>query len=976
MSLSILAKLGMDSSEFKKGLNDAGNESRSFGQKLSSAITSATKIAGLALAGFAVKGTKDMIDFQKGISEVFTLMPGISKENMGKMSDDVRELARMMGIDLQDAVTSLYSAISAGVNPDNAVEFLRTSAKASIGGVATLKDATSALTTVINGYGMSAKDATKVSDVLFSVIKNGETTMTELGQNIGKVTPIASALGVSIQEVGAMFAVLTKQMGSGKTAEAGTAIRSMLAELAKEGMKANENFKALGHGGFKDFIKNGGQVKDALLMMKEEAEKSNLSLMDMFRGVEAGNGALMLVTKSGKEFSDQLKNITGDAGATEEAFQTMEQTVSRQIDKLMSNFKEMGLQIGEAFLPVINDLVPKLSEAFVRMTPTLQSVAQTIGDLLLFVAKYSSEIATAVKVMAVFTVTAKAMLIVVKIVASLRALALALKAGTMAMWSLNASMYANPIGAVIALVAGLVAGLYLLAKATGDCTKAEEARLEANKKFHEEYRRAQEERIKLAKSEYEELVKAIDALRDQAEESENMPKRDRKDELDGTRNLIEMQKDVIKNAETELRLASRSFARKGAEHELFMENLKAGKSMVDMSTDMHLTEERILAMRNRMLKAQEFLLASRKKLKDLQEDEARLSKVALKHHEDIAKVMDVTRKNFALTRNEAGKVVILAGQIRDLELAKKKIIDDATRLRGLETNKAVDLRNVEADILAKRLQLEDLIKNKLKVARQDELNAVKDIITELRTALQLEKDRANDAKANAEAKEAEVKALRDNLVEAQKELDKFKGFFNKDIRGKLKINVGELRKEFKKLKEEGKLPDNVNTLKDFEMMVRHQASSAKIRRDQIIEDGRQAKADAEELRDIEADALEEQRIIQEEIAIAKEDALKLEQDIAGEQKKTFEEIQKERKELERVLLDMQKVNVLPMFDATIVEAIESQAENLKRLDHNVADLVGKDGSISVDVDLDESDINKETTQVAIHETLQGFFVNQ
>lgn len=976
MSLSILAKLGMDSSEFKKGLGQASKETSSFGSKLSSAITTATKVAGAALAGLAIKGTKDMVEFQKGISEVFTLLPGISKENMGKISGDVRELARSMGIDLNDAVKSLYQAISAGVDPGNAVDFLRTSSKTAIAGVASLEDSVGALTTIINGYGMSAKEATKVSDVLFSVVKNGVTSMTELGQNIGKVTPIASALGVSLEEVGAMFAVLTKQMGAGKTAEAGTAIRSMLAELSKEGMKANESFRALGKGGFKDFIKNGGQVGEALMMMKEEAEKSNKSLMDMFRGVEAGNGALMLVTQSGKELSTQLKNIKEDAGATDEAFATMEKTVSRQIDKLMANFKEMGLQIGEALLPVINDLVPKLSGAFVSMMPTLTSLAEQFANLLLFIAKYSSEIALAVKGMVIFAVTAKTMLVVVRLVAGLKAMIVALRAGTTAMFALNASMSANPIGAVIALVAGLVAIIGVLATSTKSYAELEEIRRKKAIKAHEEYMKQKEEQLKKLREEYDEVKRRIQLITEEMKNIPDPPKVDHKEALDASKSLIEMQKERIKQAETEFRIASKSFARRGAEHELYMETLKAGKSMIDLSTDMHMTESQILAMRTKMLEARERVLDERKKLKQFQEDEVRLSKIALEHNEDIEKAIKATAKNFALNRNEAGKIVILAGQIRDLELAKKKIIDDARRLRGLETTEATNLRNVEADILAKRLQLEDIIKNKLKDARQDELNAVKDIIAELRTALQLEQDRANDAKANAEAKEEEVKALRENLVEAQKQLDKFKGFFNKDIRGKLKINVGELAKEFKKLKAEGKLPANVQTLKDFEMMVRHQASAAKIRRDQIIEDGRQAKADAEELRQIEADALAEQESIQEKIEKKRKQAVKLEEKIEGEKRKTLKELREERKALEKTFTDLQKINVLPMFDATIVEAIETQAKNLERLDHNVADLVGKDGAINVDLDLDDTDITKESTQQAIHETLQGFFVNQ
>ena len=106
MGLSILARLGMDSSEFKSGLSDAQASTSSFTNKLSSAFMSATKMAGSALGNFAIGGVKDMIEFQKGMSEVFTLMPGISKSAMGSMEKDVRNLATTMGLDLTDAVSS------------------------------------------------------------------------------------------------------------------------------------------------------------------------------------------------------------------------------------------------------------------------------------------------------------------------------------------------------------------------------------------------------------------------------------------------------------------------------------------------------------------------------------------------------------------------------------------------------------------------------------------------------------------------------------------------------------------------------------------------------------------------------------------------------------------------------------------------------------------------------------------------------
>jgi TP901 family phage tail tape measure protein len=977
MSLSILARLGLDSSEFKSGLRNATNESKSFGEKLSASITTAAKLAGAALAGLAIKGTADMVQFQKGVSEVFTLMPGISKKAMGAMEKDVRELARSMGLDLNDAVSSLYQAISAGVDPNNAIDFLRTSAKTAIGGVASLEDSVGALTTVINGYGMSAKEATKVSDVLFSVVKNGVTNMTELGQNIGKVTPIAASLGVTIEEVGAMFAVLTKQMGAGKTAEAGTAIRSMLAELAKEGMKANENFKALGKGGFKEFIANGGQVGEALMMMKERAEASGKSLMDMFRGVEAGNGALMLVTQGGKALSAQLQNIHKDAGATETAFATMEQTVSRQIDKLLSNFKEMGLQIGEAFLPVLIDLLPRLSKAFIQIGPAIAEIGKAFADVMLFIGSFGKEIAASVGFMIKFALVAKGMMIVVTLAKGMRALVVSLQAARAAQIGLNTAMAANPIGLVVGAVALLVTGIMELINANDELAEEQKKRAKEYEEGLNKQIKEFAEGAKDATAESKRLVKTLAELKGVEGPGEmELP-------LEETRDLLLVNEKLLSKMKLQRDFAADSVKSYGEQLEQMRQQnttLSASGQLVFDTLENEKSYNVLLKLRadamQKALQANVDMFEQRKKILDLQERENLLAEAQFKTEEDIAKVIKTAGQDLALSKTEAGKIVILGREIKDLEMEKKDLIDQARQARILEVGQAERLRDVEQDIINKRQAVVDIVKNKLKQARTDELQAVRDIVSELDKALNKERDRANQAKAAAQAKEDEVKALRDNLKDAQANLDDFKRFFNKDIRGKLKVDVGELRTEFKKLKEQDMLPEGVRTLKDFEMLTRKNAGEAKRKRDQVIADGKDALAEAKRLRQEEKDANDEAKRIEEEIAEKKKEAIKLENELEEKKLKTLEQYREERKELERVLADLQKVNLLPEFDATIVETLKTQSDNLKKLDNNVAALAGKSGSIAVGVDLDDSDINKESTQVAILETLEGYFINQ
>ena len=329
--------------------------------------------------------------------------------------------------------------------------------------------------------------------------------------------------------------------------------------------------------------------------------------------------------------------------------------------------------------------------------------------------------------------------------------------------------------------------------------------------------------------------------------------------------------------------------------------------------------------------------------------------MSLRFEEDMAKAIKATGEEVALSKTEAGKIVLLGRERRDLEQAKLDLINKVRKATALEADDAIKLRDIERDILNNKQATLDIIKNNLKQARTDELTEIKAIVAELQNALDVEDKRAKAAQANVDAKEAEVKALRDNLKDAQKDLEEFEKFFKKDFKGDIQIDKGELRREFKALKEAGDLPEGVKTMKDFENLTRKRASEALKRRNDIIEEGKLAKAQADALKAKEEKmkmTAEEREKKEKEIEKGKADALALEEKIAGE-RKTFKEIQDARRTWE-----------------------ERLAEKLKTLDHNVAGLVGKDGAIKVDLDLDDSDINKETTQVAILSTLEGKFVNQ
>lgn len=408
---SMTAFLGLDADGLKKGLEKTKLGAMLGGKGIAAAIGIATAafaalaaavaVAVAAAAKFASASVKEFAVFEKGMAEVYTLLPNTSKKAFDAMRNDVLKLSAELGVLPKDMVPALYNALSAGIPKENVIDFLSTATKAAKAGVATTEEAVGALTTVMNGYKMPAEKAAEVSDMLFTVIKNGVTTMPELAANIGKVTPIAASLGIEADHVGAAFAEMTKAMGPNKTAEAGTAIKSMFAEMGKAGSVASKAFTRISGKSFPDFIKGGGTVQQALQMMAKDADLNRMRLSDMFGSIEAGNAALILTANGGKGFAEQIDNMGKKAGAMDQAYRKMTVTLDFVKQQFMAMLSAGMIKAGQAFANFLRAAGPALitlGKAFANLdwsrlgnamtalgkavAPSLQELAVELGRLM------------------------------------------------------------------------------------------------------------------------------------------------------------------------------------------------------------------------------------------------------------------------------------------------------------------------------------------------------------------------------------------------------------------------------------------------------------------------------------------------------------------------------------------------------------------------------------------------------------------
>ena len=282
---TLTARLDADHSRFSRGLKGAGQDLDRFEQKSSGvfkrfggAMATAAKVGGaaaVAAIGFVgVKAVTSFASFEKQMNDVFTLLPDISQDAMDAMSDQVLTLSRDFGVLPEETVPALYQALSAGVPPDNVFAFMETATKAAIGGSVDLEVAVDGVTSVMNAFADSGITAAEASDIMFTTVRLGKTTMGELAKSLFNVSPIAAGLGIKFSDVGASLAALTAQ--GVPTTVATTQLRQAFTELGKEGTKASKVFETTAGVSFKQFIKEGGNVHEAFEIMDDAARNMRL----------------------------------------------------------------------------------------------------------------------------------------------------------------------------------------------------------------------------------------------------------------------------------------------------------------------------------------------------------------------------------------------------------------------------------------------------------------------------------------------------------------------------------------------------------------------------------------------------------------------------------------------------------------------------------------------------------------------------
>jgi len=356
---------------------------KKFTSNLEKAKFAFTAFAGAIALGFTAS-VVSAAKFEKGITNVFTLLDKPQIQQFGNQLEMAQRNAVRMGFAIEDANKALFDTVSALGAGKQALKTFDIANKLAIGGQTELRIAVDGLTSIVNAYGKETTDATEVANAFFSAQRAGKTTVAELSASIGRVAPVAKQAGIGFKTLLATASQLT--LGGLSTEEATTALRGAIAGLIKPTGDAAKVIKKFGIPIGASALQNA-DFTEVLLKLAKAAKKNPDALALMIPNIRALTAISAIGTKEVGNLRNIIASINKDykegTGLTE-AYAKNVKTLTQIFKAVVGSVKDLSAEFGKELFPILKPIglqMIKLIRAFADLSPNTKKLILLITGL-------------------------------------------------------------------------------------------------------------------------------------------------------------------------------------------------------------------------------------------------------------------------------------------------------------------------------------------------------------------------------------------------------------------------------------------------------------------------------------------------------------------------------------------------------------------------------------------------------------------
>ena len=208
---------------------------------------------------------------------------------------------------------------------------------------------------------------------------------------------LGAMANVSFDNVATAMAKLTLQGVS--ASEAGTGVARLFEEMSDSGSKVSEILQKETGKSFNELSAEGKDLYDILSVVQEYADKTGVSMTELFSSSNAGTSALQLLSTEGDTFKDILADIANSSGTLDENFAKISETSSFKLSQAFNELKTALIDIGGALAPIVS----KIAEFISTFAKGIDSLAPGIKNFIGYLAGFATVLSPGLLVMSKFT---------------------------------------------------------------------------------------------------------------------------------------------------------------------------------------------------------------------------------------------------------------------------------------------------------------------------------------------------------------------------------------------------------------------------------------------------------------------------------------------------------------------------------------------------------------------------------------------
>ena len=411
------------------------------------------------LASFSESG----MGFQQSMADLQAIT-GIVGKDLQEIGKVARETGKSSGLGAKgavDAFTLLASQIQIDkIGLKGLMQLQKETITLAQAGGLEMADAATAMAATINQFGLKASEANRVINVLAAGSKYGAAEVADLAQSFKVSGATAAAAGLSVEQTAGAIEVLSQMNLKG--AEAGTALRNIILKLQTTlGMDLSD----VGISRALDSLKP--KLQDTAYLAKVFGAENIAAAQYLIANATAVEEMTAALTATNVA-QEQAAIRTNTMAEQMKRIQANIDDVKISLFEITGGFSGYVSALGETGV-MISQMIPLLSLTknwMLKLLGITGGLVATLGVKLVSAIKAAAAawpmfVLNAQFVVGIFAQIPGGILAAVK---ALTALKLVTVAATVKQWALNAAMYANPIGLVVAALAALVAGFIMAYK--------------------------------------------------------------------------------------------------------------------------------------------------------------------------------------------------------------------------------------------------------------------------------------------------------------------------------------------------------------------------------------------------------------------------------------------------------------------------------------------------------------------------------